>query len=154
MTKKYNIGDVIKTIDGVGYTGDSLTYQPGWISEIIGIKESKKYGFEYKLRSGDPAIVIQSEIEKIILTNYQRIRKFGKLLKELSNNAYLVEESGEIEKVKIIDYDYSQEKYIIKTKSFVGTPYDNTRLFINKLSAYEHGYKILINKFKKIEQLF
>jgi hypothetical protein len=144
-TKEYNIGDIIKTVDGIGYNGDSLSYRDGWIAEIIDVLyENGKV--LYKLKSGVSYMLDSDDIEKRLFTVIQKLKKYGKILKFVGFSGYLVHKDGEVEKIKIIDYDYSEEKYIIKSKSFEGTPFEYMQLFINELDAYKVGHNILLKK--------
>lgn len=143
---KYKIGDVVS----YKILGDKET------GEIIDIKyENNKVLYILRLQFTDIKISIkENEIKKLIYSNKTKLKKFHKQLQNIGKNGFLVNSSGIIQLIKIIDFDFRTYNYIIErsTRRFILNPKCN-KIFLDKLKAYEYAYNILLRKINKIKEI-
>lgn len=143
-TKKFQIGDVVRLKDGIDYNGNSLSYQVGITTEILGY-EKDRYRVQNFYR-----VVEEDEIEKLVMTNAEKCEKYRGRLSLYNQIVVIRKDSLTFEEVTIryYSFEYKDFMYIDENEHH----YQVGRFWLTLLDAYKMCYEEIISRMLEIHK--
>lgn len=138
---KFQIGDVVRLMDGIDYNGNSLTYSEGVNTEIIGYEE-----YQYRVRNFYRSVK-EDEIQKLVMTNAEKCKRYGDKLSLYNQIVFIRTGSLTFEEVVIRYYSFEYDDFMyIENEQHFGTG----RFWSTLLDAYKECYEEMVDKLQVI----
>lgn len=141
---KFQIGDVVRLIDGIDYNGNSLTYSVGFDTEIIGYEKDRYYVRNFYRP------VEEDEIQELVMTNAEKCKKYEDKLSLYGQIVFIRTGSLTFEKVMIRYYSFEYEDFMYIENEY---HFRTGRFWVTLLDAYKESYEEMVYKMRDIRKI-